>query len=296
MTRRRRFLKTIGSSAAFLALAGCAGDEGDEPAESNETDGGAMDGNESMDDGTMDNESMDDDAMDENESEDDGAGEEPAMGNLRVAHLSPDAPNVDVYVDGEPVLEDVAFGTFSDYLALEAGSYDVQVTAAGDQSTVVFDETVEITEGPFTAAAIGEVGGANQPFEVSILEDDRSDPGDQARVRAVHASPDAPNVDITVASSGDALFTDVPFGAAGATTVPAGQYTLEVRPSTQNNDGDVVATFDVEVEAGMVYTAAAVGYLEPGNAPADVPFDLIVVNDTDMTGDGTDTAGNNSEM
>ena len=274
---RRRFLKTIGTSAAFLALAGCAGDDGDgddEPAESNETDDGTMDGNETMDD---------DDSMDGNESEDDGTDGE-ATGNLRVAHLSPDAPNVDVYVGGDPVLEDVAFGTFSDYLALEPGSYDVQVTAAGDQETVVFDETVELTEGSFTAAAIGELGEANQPFEVSILEDDRSDPGEQARVRAVHASPDAPNVDITVAGSGDVLFGDVPFGAAGTATVPAGQYTLEVRPATENNDGDVVATFDVEVEAGMVYTAAAVGYLDPANAPADEPFDLLVVNDTAMTG------------
>ncbi|MEF8821147.1 MAG: DUF4397 domain-containing protein [Halovenus sp.] len=281
MTRRRRFLKTMGASAAFLALAGCASDDGDgddDPAESNETDGGAADGNESMDD----------DSMDDNESEDDTTGEEPAMGNLRVAHLSPDAPNVDVYVDGDPVLEDVAFGTFSDYLALEAGSYDVQVTAAGDQETVVFDETIELTEGSFTAAAIGEVGEANQPFAVSILEDDRSDPGDQARVRAVHASPDAPNVDITVASSGDVLFGDVPFGAAGTATVPAGQYTLEIRPATENNDGDVVDTFDVEVEAGMVYTVAAVGYLEPGNAPAEEPFDLVVVNDTDTTGDDSE--------
>jgi hypothetical protein len=282
---RRRFLKTIGSSAAFLALAGCVGDEGDEPAESNETDGGAMDGNESMDDGTMDNET--DDSMEENDSED-GAGEETATGNLRVAHLSPDAPNVNVNVDGETVLEDVAFGTFSDYLELETGSHDVQITATVDQDTVVFDETIEIAEGSFTAAAIGEMGGQNQPFEVTILEDDRSDPGDQARVRAIHASPDAPSVDVTVASSGDVLFGDLAFGSTTTTTVPPGQYTLEIRPSTETNDGDVVDTFDVEVEAGMVYSVAAVGYLEPGNAPAEEPFDLIVVNDTDMTGNDSE--------
>src|SRR3712207_3811468 len=39
---------------------------------------------------------------------------------VRVAHLAPDAPNVDVYVNGEPVLTDVAYTTISGYLPLPA--------------------------------------------------------------------------------------------------------------------------------------------------------------------------------
>jgi hypothetical protein len=43
---------------------------------------------------------------------------------VRVAHLSPDAPNVDVSVNGEPVaaLQNVPYGTISPYLSLPAGS------------------------------------------------------------------------------------------------------------------------------------------------------------------------------
>jgi Domain of unknown function (DUF4397) len=37
---------------------------------------------------------------------------------VRVAHLAPDAPNVDVYVNGDPVLTDVPYTTVSDYLPL----------------------------------------------------------------------------------------------------------------------------------------------------------------------------------
>jgi enoyl-CoA hydratase/carnithine racemase len=40
-------------------------------------------------------------------------------------------------------------------------------------------------------------------------------------------------------------------------------------------------TFDVELASGTVYTAAAAGYLDPGAAPADVPFDLLVVTDSE---------------
>ncbi|ATW88407.1 uncharacterized protein DUF4397 [Halohasta litchfieldiae] len=238
--------------------------------------GGADSG--STDDSSDEEMDGSDDEMNESEDEMDGSeGEMDA--SLRVAHLSPDAPNVDVYLDGDAVLEDVPYRTVSDYLELTAGTYDVMITAAGDIETVVFDEALEVPAGEFTVAAVGELTDENQPFAVEVYEDDVSDPGDNARIRLVHAAPDAPNVDVT--AGGDALFTDVPFGAAGAVEVPPGEYELEVRPATENNDGDVVATFDVAPEAGVVYSGFAVGYLAPDDAPADEPFDLDLVVDAE---------------
>ncbi|WP_343772048.1 DUF4397 domain-containing protein [Natronoarchaeum mannanilyticum] len=252
---RRTILKTTGGAVVLGTLAGCTGGDSDDEGNDNESTG-----NES------------DDSMDEEE-------EEATMANLRVAHLAPDAPNVDVYVDGDAVLEDVPYRAVSEYMELETGTYDVQITAAGDQDTVVFDDELEVPEGDFTVAALGELAEENQPFAPAVLEDDLSDPGEMARVRLVHASPDAPAVDVTVAESGDALVEGAAFGDAAAVEVPAGSYTLEVRPATENNDGDVVATFDVELMAGTVYSAFAVGYLTPDEAPADAPFDLEVVVD-----------------
>ena len=200
---------------------------------------------------------------------------------LRVAHLSPDAPNVDVLVDGSAVLEDVPFGTVSDYLSLSAGSYPVTIQAAGDPDTVVFDETLELEPGAYTAAAVGELDdAAENGFSVALLTDDTSAPADDtARLRVLHASPDAPAVDITVASSGDTLVDGAAFGQGATVEVPAGSYTLEVRPDTESNDGDVVSTFDVTVEGGRAYTAIALGYLSPDDEPTDAGFDLQVVAD-----------------
>ena len=294
---RRRFLELVGATGVAVALAGCGdgggdGEDGTDEedgtddtdetnGEDNETGGDEMDGNET-ENGEGDGNETEDGEEDGNETEDGDeteGGEGETTASLRVAHLSPDAPNVDVYVDEDPVLEDVPFGNFSDYLGLEPGTYGVQITAAGDPDTVVFDEDVELTEGSFTAAALGELEETNQPFSVEVFEDDLSDPGEEARVRAIHASPDAPNVDITAAGGEEPLFADVGFGEAGATTVPAGSYTLEIRAAGE--EGDPVATFDVDLASGTVYTAAAAGYLDPAAAPADVPFDLLVVTDSE---------------
>jgi hypothetical protein len=208
--------------------------------------------------------------------------EEPA--NLRVAHVSPNAPNVDVYVDGSAVLEDVAFGAVSGYLELEAGTHTVEITAAGDPDTSVFEGEVTLEAGAdYTVAAAGEVGDmADEPFEPLVLEDDNSDPGsDTARLRAVHVSPDAPAVDVTVESTGDALFDGVAFGQSAYTEVPANDYTVEIRADNEENDGDVVGDFDVSLSGGEVYTAFAAGYLSADDDPADTPFELVVAQDTE---------------
>ena len=211
--------------------------------------------------------------------------------SVRVAHLSPNAPNVDVYVDGSVVLEDVPFATVSDYLDVPAGEREVEITAAGDPDTSVFSGPVAVeADADYTVAAAGELGDdADQPFEPLVLTDDNSAPGgDTARVRVAHASPDAPAVDVT-AEAGTTLFDGVPYGGSGYTEVPAGDYTLQVRGDTESNDGDVVADTDVSVAGGQVYTVFAAGYLSPDDDPADTPFQFVLAQDTGggMMGSGT---------
>jgi hypothetical protein len=235
---RRRFVQ-IGGGVAVVGLAGgyAAADSHDD------------DDDENGDDEMDEDEELNDDEVDE--------GDGGAL--VSVAHLSPDAPDVDVYVDDDLVIEGLPFGQVTGYLELPADSYQIEVTATGDPETSVFDEEVEVPEGEFTIAAIGELEGENQEFDVVVLEDDNSDPADgEARVRAFHASPDAPNVDITVAATGDALFEDVPFGEGGYVEVPEGEYRLCIYAAGDRDDAVIAA--DVELEESTVYSAFAIGY------------------------------------
>ncbi|GAB3030959.1 hypothetical protein GCM10025298_19680 [Natronobiforma cellulositropha] len=198
----------------------------------------------------------------------------------RSAHLSPDAPNVDVYVDGELVREDLAYRTVTPYRDLEPGTYQIQVVPTGDDpAEAVLEETVEIEEGDSTLAAIGEVAAENQPLEALFLDDDNSpvDAG-TARVRVVHAAPDAPAVDVVVDETGDALFENVAFGESGYVEVPEGEYTLVIYPAGDRETS--VFEIDVSLAGGTVYSAFAIGYLEPENAPADEPFEILLTEDS----------------
>lgn len=79
-------------------------------------------------------------------------------------------------------------------------------------------------------------------------------------------------------------------GERTGSTVPAGDYTLEVRPATADDDGAVATTVGVSVEGGTVYSAITAGYLSPDDEPADTPFEVIVAADAGSAAMGNETA------
>lgn|GEM_PF-116302 len=206
---------------------------------------------------------------------------------VRVVHASPDAPAVDVTIDNETVLSGVEFGTVSDYLTVEAGTYNVTIASATDSDAIVFDE--EVTFDPrsvTTVAASGEVSeSAATAFEPIAFEDDGLTPAaNESALRVVHLVPDAPAVDVTAANENVVLAENVSFrNASEYVSVPAGNYTVEIRAETEDNDGSILTTVDASLENGTAYSAFAVGYLLPDEAPADIPVEIVLSEDASQT-------------
>ena len=200
--------------------------------------------------------------------------------SLRVAHMSPDAPNVDVYVNNETFLEDVPFGAVSNYSSVPPGEYAVTITAAGNRSAEVFSGNVTLDATAYTVTAAGEISeDADTSFAPVVLEDEAGS-GENASVRVVHVAPDAGPVDVTVNSTGAAIADNVSFGnATDYVEVPAGDYTLDIRGATADNTGPIVASVDASVESGTAYSAFAAGYVSPDDAPADTPFEVVTTTD-----------------
>jgi hypothetical protein len=216
---------------------------------------------------------------------------------VRIAHMSPDTPPVDVLVDNETVVSNLSYGNVTDYASLPAGEHEVTITAAGDPSTVVFsgNETFKANTN-YTVAATGLLSGSGDTaFEPVVYEDNFTAPGQgNASVRLVHVSPDAGPVDVTVAGTNTTLFDNVSFRNATAyEEVPVGDYTLEVRPATANNSGEVLKTFNVSLSDRTAYSAFAAGYASQSSVPAgspDRPLDLILVTDFVASGNVTTAA------
>ena len=203
------------------------------------------------------------------------AGADDGEAKVRVAHASPDAPNVDVFVDDAKVLADVPFTAVSGYLELAAGTYEVTIAAASDAESpdeadvVAFQGEVTLAGEDYTVAAIGELSPdvSDEPFRPAIFRDVLGvlEAG-TGRVRVVHASPDAPAVDVRVVDDDETVLTladGVTFGeASDDVEVPAGTYPVAVFPA--GGDAPVFGPDDVAVRDGEVLTVFAEGFLAGG--------------------------------
>ncbi|WP_458190056.1 DUF4397 domain-containing protein [Haladaptatus sp. NG-WS-4] len=152
------------------------------------------------------------------------------VARLRIIHAVPGVPAINVFVDGERVLNGVAYKDVSDYLEFEPGGHTLQFAPAGEGREGAFLKerlTLEANT-DYTYAAAAGTGDTPGPF---LFVDNNEMPlGNQVRLRAIHLSTDAPAVDIT--ADGDVLVEGLKVGdASNYVEVPAGSYTLEVRPA-----------------------------------------------------------------
>jgi len=187
---------------------------------------------------------------------------------VRIGHCSPDAPNVDVHVDGDPAFENVAFGDLSDYAELAAGEHHVRVVPAGGGDAVI-DANLDLEEGTgYTVLATGMLAD----IEPSVFTDEPGEvASDKSHVRFIHASPDAPAVSIGV-KDGPEVFTDVGFRmASDYQAVDDGSYDLDVHPA--GSDDVVLSVRGLSFDGGSAYTAIAIGQV------GDDTLDVILAED-----------------
>eukprot|EP01116_Phalansterium_solitarium_P020466 TRINITY_DN6052_c0_g1_i1.p2 TRINITY_DN6052_c0_g1~~TRINITY_DN6052_c0_g1_i1.p2 ORF type:complete len:213 (+),score=67.35 TRINITY_DN6052_c0_g1_i1:129-767(+) len=153
---------------------------------------------------------------------------------IRVAHASPDAPNVDIIVNGSKFWNNLQFREVSYYLQdFEPGrSLEIQVTPTGEDYPYLIDTIITPQKGTANTLVLE---GFFKDFAPQLLLDDqqRPQPG-YSLVRFVHLSPDAPPVDIVVADVSP-IVTDVSYTQyTNYTQMVAGSYHLQVMVSGSN--------------------------------------------------------------
>jgi hypothetical protein len=117
----------------------------------------------------------------------------------------------------------------------------------------------------------------------TTTDDGIDPPGDNARVRLVHASPGAPAVDIHVKGSTAPLVTNLSYGmVTDFITVPAGTYNLQVRP-TGRLDPVLYETGDITLEIDAEITGIATGFVD-STSPSDAFRVLALTNAFEAAG------------
>ena len=200
-------------------------------------------------------------------------------GWIRLAHLSPNTPPVDVYLysfgdtNAMIVLRHVAYGTVSPYESVQAGDYSVAMRGAGASPTSqpVLSTSVTIAAGhAYTVAGMGPESG----LRLQVLEDKLTTAPGQAEVRVIQASLKQQVVTVTLGST---------VLASGLKFASVSDY-QPVSPGTQSvtvSSSGGTANSSVTLAAGTVHTLVVL----------DGASGLEVVNLEDASGSGQPPAG-----
>ena len=200
-------------------------------------------------------------------------------GWIRLAHLSPNTPAVDVYLysfDNSKamiVLDHVAYGTVSPYESVQAGDYSVAMRAAGASATSqpVLSTSVTVAAGhAYTVAGMGPESG----LRLQVLDDKLTTAPGQAEVRVIQASLKQQVVKVTLGST---------VLASGLKFASVSDY-QPVSPGTQTvtvSAGGTDANSSVTLAAGTVHTLVVL----------DGASGLEVVNLEDASGSGKPPLG-----
>jgi hypothetical protein len=138
-------------------------------------------------------------------------------GWVRIAHLSPKAPAMDMYLYpfGDPgdmvVLTDVSYGDVSAYQALSPGEYTVAMRGFGAPESSKPALTTSFMVGARTAYTVAALG-PDPGLRVAVLQDQMTAPAGKALIRVFQASLKEPQV--TVSYGSDVLARQLDFGVA----------------------------------------------------------------------------------
>ncbi|MEV4351439.1 DUF4397 domain-containing protein [Actinoplanes sp. NPDC049596] len=180
----------------------------------------------------------------------------PTSGYVRLAHLSPDTPAVDVYLKSDTnavkpqTFRAVAYGDMSQYLRLPTGTYQVAMRKAGAPATedpVITTEVGVAGNGAYTVAGVGRFADLG----LRIIKDDLQLPdAGKSKVRIIQASVKAPVLNVA-GKNGTKIADNVQFATTTAyREVNPGSWSVRVVPAGGGRTSELPCTLG----AGSVYS------------------------------------------
>lgn len=200
-------------------------------------------------------------------------------GRLRFVHVSPDAPNLSLVVDGDTVASNIAYLGSTEYLDVTEGGHVIQVADASSNTTLVDQDLTVADNTDYTLLAADTLGSIRATV---LVDNNTTPPAGTARVRAVHAAPGAPvdgvdvyvtepDADLTLASPSA---SEVTFGQVlPDVTVNAGT-PYQIRVTAAGSKEVLIDSGTLSLESFQVRTVIAVDAAGGG-----LPLDFLVLND-----------------
>ena len=119
---------------------------------------------------------------------------------MRILHLSPGEPNLDLLIDSKAVSTGIAYGTPTAFVTVTGGTHELKVKQSNTTNDV-FD----ILKEPFTGGTSYTyliVGPAPAPVGQKLVDDHSLPTSGNFKIRVINGSPDSGPVDVYIITPG----------------------------------------------------------------------------------------------
>ena len=176
---------------------------------------------------------------------------------IRFLNASPNSPAVDVYLNERLLFRNLTYKSFSNYINIPYGTYNIRVFPAGSVQNPIIDETL-----PIPAEKIFTIAAVDRYPNISLLpiEDIRRPRiPNRSLIRFINLTSDSTELDLAL-SNGNILFPNVSYKEITEyIPINPGVYTLEV--NTSDSHSRVLHVPNVRLTPNRFYSIYSVGNL-----------------------------------
>lgn len=209
--------------------------------------------------------------------------EEPAAsGFIQVVHASPNAPAVNVLLNGSVAIEGLDYAETSGFAELDAGDYDIAVEGILPGGTVSVIDVPGFSLEENARPTIFAVGNVEEIAPLVVTESVTDPSESEVALTVTHAAPDAPQVDVYLsAPEDDFAGLSAAFAFEFGESIDAGAVTAEPVRIRVGVEDDVVydsGTVDLTAFAGQKLLVTAIA-AENSTEAAASPVKLLVTTE-----------------
>jgi len=146
--------------------------------------------------------------------------------SVRILHAVPNAPNIDVYLNGSLLTSNLAFGKISKYTTFSPGEYEFQLFPTGTYDKPLLTQTVQLIANANYTVSI--VTLSNDLYLFRLKDDNIPATKSQAFLRFINLSSNAPLLSLAL-PNGANLFNQAEYlETTGYYQLSSGIYNFEV--------------------------------------------------------------------
>ena len=175
--------------------------------------------------------------------------------SVRILHAVPNAPNVDVYLNGSLLTSNLAFGKISKYSVFSPGEYEFQLFPTGTYDKPLLSQTVQLIANANYTVSI--VTLSNDLYLFRLKDSNIPATKSQASLRFINLSSNAPLLSLAL-PNGVTLFNQAEYlETTGYYPLSAGIYNFEVLLGSSQVTTKFIK--NITLDGGKFYTIYIIG-------------------------------------